>query len=190
MATRTENPNVTDAAIKRRRLRLGAVLAAAVVVAFVAWLILKDDDNGGSKRAKPTAASVSDLQSVSNSVGHPIYWAGRRAGETYELTQTPGGNVYIRYLPAGSEIGAPRPDYLTVGTYPFPRAYATLQRLARKRDAVSRTIPGNGLVVSTNATARNAYFAYRGQELQVEVYDPQPGRAIRLASSGQIKPVR
>jgi hypothetical protein len=183
--------NTANVDRQRRRLRLGAVVAVAIVVAFVAWLILKDNGNdNNSKKSHPVAASVSDLRNLATSVGHPIYWAGRRSGLRYELTQTPGGNVYIRYLPENSSIGVPRPDYLTVGTYPFPRAYATLAKLARGKDAVSKTLPGNGLVVSTNAQARNAYFAYRGQDLQVEVYHPQPGKAVTLVTSGQITPIR
>jgi hypothetical protein len=45
-------------------------------------------------------------------------------------------------------------------------------------------------LVSNSADAQNAYFAYRGQPLQVEVYDPQPGRAFTLARSGEISTVR
>jgi hypothetical protein len=176
--------------VRNRRLRIAAVVIVALVVGLVAWLLLKDDDDSGSSSAKASLVGVQDLRDLSQSSGHPIYWAGRRPGERYELTETSGGNIYIRYLPSGVEAGVPRPDYLTVGTYPFPNAYGTLRKLARRQGSVSRPIPGNGILVSNSPNAQNAYFAYRGQPLQIEVYDPQPGRAFTLIRSGEISTVR
>src|SRR6266511_3847988 len=93
----------TQSLTRGRRLRLGAVIAIAVAAGFIAWLVLKDDDNEPSTpaRSPAVAASVADLRALPKSVGHPIYWAGRKPGQTYELTQTSSGNIYIRYLTAG-----------------------------------------------------------------------------------------
>jgi hypothetical protein len=173
-----------------RRLRIGAVVAIAVAVAFVAWLIFKGDDNNSkTKVSPPLAASMSDLQAARDSVGHPVYWAGQRRGQTYELTHLANGNIFIRYLPSRTDVGAPRPDYLTVGTYPFKNADKTLAKLARTKDAVSRQLPRGGIVVAKQANSLNVYLAYPGDNLQVEVYDRHPGRALQLASSGRIRPV-
>jgi hypothetical protein len=174
---------------RNRRLRILAVIAVVVAIAVIAFLLLSDDDSDDGARPAEVV-TVSDLRELADDVGHPIYWAGPRPGERYELTETEGGNVYVRYLPADTEPGAPRPDFLTVGTYPFPNAYATLRRLARRQNAVSRQLPGNGILVSNSRDAQNAYFAYRGEPLQIEVYDPQPGRAFTLARTGQISTVR
>ena len=57
----------------------------------------------GASGAEPTAASVDQLNALAARLGHPIYWAGPKAGYRYELTQTSTGKVFIRYLPDGSE---------------------------------------------------------------------------------------
>jgi hypothetical protein len=36
---------------------------------------------------------------------------------------------------------------------------------------------------------RSAYIAFPRQDYQVEVYDPSPARALRLATSGRVAPV-
>jgi hypothetical protein len=173
-----------------RRLRLGAVLAVAIAVGFIAWLIFKDDDNDNSNQAaNVAAASLQGVQATRDSVGHPVYWAGERKNQTYELTHTANGNIFIRYLPSKADVGAPRPDYLTVGTYPFKRAHQTLERLARREDAVSRKLTRGGIVVARKPKSLNVYLAYPDEDLQVEVYDQHPGRALQLASSGRIRPV-
>ena len=87
--------------------------------------------HGPERHGAGIAASVGDLKALAARLGHPIYWAGPRAGYTYELTQTPSGKVYIRYLPSGTKVGDPRPRFLTVATYPFPGAYAAVAKRRR-----------------------------------------------------------
>jgi hypothetical protein len=170
------------------RLRLGAILAVAIAAGLLAFILISgdddDDSDGGAK-----AASVEDLQASRDDSGHKVYWAGRRGGQAYELTETSGGNIFIRYLPSEDDVGAKRPDFLTVGTYPFRNAYETLEKLSRREGAISRQIEGGGLIVAREPQALNVYFAYPNDNLQVEVYDPRPGRALRLATSGQVRPI-
>ena len=122
--------------------------------------------------------------------GHQVYWAGPLAGHTYELTRPTDGNVYIRYLPSGVRVGAKEPDYLTVGTYPRPRALADLRQLARRPRTTSFAVPGGGLAVYSDERPASVYIAFPRQPVQVEVYDPEPANARRLARSGQVRPVR
>jgi hypothetical protein len=123
-------------------------------------------------------------------LGHDVFWAGSRSGVTYELTRTAKGKVFIRYLPSGVEVRDARPDFLTVGTYPKPDAYPTLKRFSTTEDAVSRRIGGGGIAVYSSAAPKSIYVAYPDSDLQIEVYDPAPGRGMRLVSSGQVEPIR
>jgi hypothetical protein len=175
-----------------RRLRLGAVIAVAVALGFVVWLIAKDDDDGGSNggRGTPTAASVDDLRALSRSVGHPIYWAGPRRGYTYELTHTKRGNIYVRYLPEDVKVGDARPLFTTVGTYPLARAYDGVRREARRKGAISKRLGGGGLAAANPERRSSVYFAYPRSGFQIEVYDPSPKRARDLVFSGLVRPVR
>ena len=49
----------------------------------------------------------------------------------YELTQTPTGRSYIRYLPFSVHAGSSTP-YLTIGTYPLAHAYGSRRRPRRE----------------------------------------------------------
>lgn len=171
------------------RIRLGAVLALAAAAVFVGWLLLKGDDDGSETKKTVEAASVKDLESLPASLGHPVYWAGTKSGFTYELTKTPEGNVYIRYLPAGVGVGDKRPDFLTVGTYPYTQAIATARSQAKRQGAFSRSIAGHGIAYSLPKNQKSVYFAYPRLDYLYEVYDPTPLRARRLVLSGRVRPI-
>lgn len=169
-------------------MRAGAIVTIVLVVAFFAWLLLKDDGDGNSGKSAAQAASEADLRDLPASTGHPVYWAGPQPGTTYELTKTESGRIFIRYLPAEVQVGDSRPDYLTVATYPYRDAYATLRKLAKKEGALSRNVSG-GIAVSAPNRPESVYLAFRDEDLQVEVYDPSASRARQLAFSGRIRPI-
>jgi hypothetical protein len=174
-----------------RRIRVGAVVAVALVVAFGAWLIVRGGgDDGSSARApESSAATVEQLRGLPGQTGHRIYWAGSPAGFTHELTQTTDGNVYIRYLPSSVPVGTERPEYLTVGTYPRRKAFAELRGLARRPGSVSFEMARGGLAVFSRDRPHSIYVAFPKQDLQVEVYDPSARTARRLVLSGRIRPI-
>ncbi len=136
------------------------------------------------------AASVQQLKALAVTLGHPIYWAGAQPGDTYELTKTRSGSVYIRYLPQGVRVGVQRPDYLTIGTYPQKRALALLKATAAKNGVATMMLDGDGLAFVDKKHPTSVYVAYPNVDVQVEVYDPIRGRARQLVASGQIAPVR
>ncbi len=183
---------------RRARLRLGAVLAVALVAAFVAWLLLSDNDNDdaegeGANTADATtarAATQEELVELARSLDYPIYWAGSLPDRTFELTRTGSGRVYIRYLPPGVDPGDPNPRYLTVGTYPQANGFAAVRAASRRPNAVSRQTAGGALIVYNRARPRSAYFSFPGARFQVEVFDPTPGRARQLTLAGRITRVR
>lgn len=189
-------------------IRVGAVIALALAIAFVVWILVRDTgDRAGTKAAerapvaepasrrlrKPgllVAATVKELTTLAAIVEYPIYWAGPKPGVKYELTHTPDGRIYIRYLPAGVKIGDRRGKYLIVATYPVKNGYKAVQNAAKANGAVVMRLPRHGLAVFNVSAPTNVYFAYPGRSYQVEVYDPDPLRARELVLSGQIRPVR
>jgi len=182
----------TDAG-QQNWLRIGAIVVLAVAVAVIVWLIVKGDDSNSSQSsanaAPPAAATTATLRALPGQLGHRVYWMGPRSGQTYELTQA-GPNIYLRYLPSGVSVGSPRPDFLTVGTYPNTKAYRSLKRQARRSGAVSRTIAGGGIAVWSKSRPQSVYFTFPKSQVQVEVYDPSARRARDLVLSGAVKPIR
>lgn len=176
-----------------RRLRIGAVLAAALAVAFVVWLIVgRDGDEGGNGAADATAARAvtrAELVALAGTLEHPVYWAGPMADHTYELTRTASGRVYVRYLPQGVEVGDRRPRYLTVGTYPQADAYRAVREAAKLPETVSRRASGGALIVYDRRRPRSVYFTFPRARFQVEVFAPDADRARDLTYSGRIEPV-
>ena len=64
-----------------------------------------------------------------------------------------------------------------------------LEDLARKPGGVQRSAPGGGVVYFNRDVPNSVYLAYPGQEVEIEIFDPDPARAKELATSGAIVPV-
>jgi hypothetical protein len=189
MSERAQTAGRLPASTASRR-RLLFVVGGAIIVAFIAWLLLKGDDKGTSPgRAPGSAVSQSQLQALPGQAGHDVFWAGAQRGYTYELTQTSKGNIYIRYLPAGVEPNDPRPNFLTVGTYPRAGAYGVIKKVGRNPGSEVRQLAGGGIAVRSSTKPTSVFIAYPGKDFEVEVYDPSPSRALRLAVAGKISPL-
>ena len=184
-------------------IRIGAVVALALAIAFVVWLVVRGNDNSSStaKTKTPTpaktvpklhetvkAASVPTLRALAHASGHPIYWAGTQPKVKYELTQVTDGRIYIRYLPRGVPLGT-KHVYPIVATYPVPNAYKAVRTAAKESGAVTFHTKRGGLAVYNQSATTNVYLAFPGSKYQVEVFDPNPSRARQLVRSGTIRPI-
>jgi hypothetical protein len=180
----------TGAAERRRRL-VGAAAAAVLVIVAVVLAFVGSGGDGGAEslESPPHFADVSELTELEASSGHPIYWAGPRPGTEIELTSEPAGDVYLRYLPPGTEAGDPDPGFLTVGTYPIAAAVAALRRTAEQAGSPLERAPDGGVVLVNPSSRGSVYLAYPGTDIQIEVYDPDPEKALELIRSGAVGPV-
>ena len=185
-----EAPGEADPARAHRRPRIhpGAVIALAIGVGLVAWFVLRD--NGHSPAATPAASNSfaitpKNLGRLAISIKQPIFWLGRKAGYTYEVTRGRRGKIYVRYLPAGVAVGSGKP-YLTVATYPFPGAYAALEKQAAAKGAVTAKLADRGIALLDNSYPESVHVAYPNVPYQVEVYDPTSFRSMQLVSAGKV----
>jgi hypothetical protein len=194
-----ERPNSNEPPRQLPRLRLGVVLAIAVAVGFVAWLVVRADDDSASTTEvaspapSPPTSSVSgitvrDLREFAASRDQPIYWAGPRRGMKLSLRRTSDGRFYVRYLPPRVRVGDPRPNFLVVATYPVENAVAAVRNAAEAAGETTRRVAQGGIVYDESPT--NAYLAYPGEDYQVEIFHPNPKAALRLVTSGRIAPIR
>jgi hypothetical protein len=187
----TERGGEGGSAAEGRR-RLAGAIAAAVLVGVAVVLALVGGGGGHDTEmfeSPPHFVDVSDLIDLEGSSGHEIYWAGERPATNLELTSEGSGNVYLRYLPPGTEAGDPNAGFLTIGTYPVPDPVDALRRTVAKSGASLGRTAGGGVTLVNPASRGSVYLAYPGSDLQIEVYDPAPGKALQLIRSGTIGPV-
>jgi hypothetical protein len=171
--------------------RTGRALAAPqVLVGVAAAVALVAAACGGSSSSSTTtrnavAVSPGGLRTLAVSLHQPIYWVGPRAHVTYERTIPGNGRILVRYLPAGAKLGTST-QYLTIGTYIVPDAYAATQRAASKPGAIRIKLATSAIAFTTKARPQNAWITYPGSRYQIEVFDPKPGRARQLVASGRV----
>lgn len=180
----------------RSRKGAAAGIAAALLVGLIVLLLLvrdgdSDDDPASAGQATSsksvTVVPESELLDAMTGVGYPVYWAGPQPGVEYEVSRLEG-RTYVRYLPEGEEAESERP-FLTIGSYEEPGALATIREEGQRPGAVLVRLDGGGAAYAESADATNAYLAFPGIGIQIEVFDPTGGRALSLIRSGAIVPV-
>lgn len=182
---------VESGVVERRRRLLGSGIAAvlvtvAVVLAFTGG---KEDGVAQPVESPPHFVAVEDLTALEGTLDHQIYWAGERPPEQLELKEEADGSVFLRYLPQGTEAGDTQVTFLTVGSYPVADAQAALRRVAAEAETSVERIADGAVVLPNPASEGSVYLAYPESDLEIEVYDPTPRRALRLIRSGAIRPV-
>ena len=194
MSTATEQSGKPSMNILQRpRVQLGAVIALAVAAALIAGAIARERNNRSTASTAavstigPVAFTAEQLRDESRALDQAIFWAGPKAGYTYEFTRNASGSIFVRYLPAGVKVGAVEPHYLIVATYPFRHALNVLRIAAGKRGV---PIPGNGLALVHDQYPQSVHIAFPNTDYQVEVYDPSPARSLAVARSGNVTPVK
>jgi hypothetical protein len=177
---------------KRRNVQVGVAIAVVAAAAGAAALLLLSNDDDGTRPApkgiEETPVSAAQLRELRRVLEHDVYWLGPRRSYSYELTETADKSVYVRYLPPGVLPGDPR-AFTVVATYRDRRPLRRLRMLARNRGRIT-SVRGGGRAVISRAKPTSVYLSYPGTDLVIEVFDPSPARARRLAISGRVVPVR
>lgn len=181
---------------RTRRIAVAAVAAVAALLVFL--LLVNGDDDGEDGLQRPAANAqaedgAAEVEIVPESglvealagVGYPIYWVGPQDDVSYEVSRVDEGRTYIRYLPEGEAAGTEIP-YLTVGSYAQPDALEAIEELAKKPGSQTAELPGGGFAYSAQGSD-SVYAAFPGIDVQIEIYDPHPGRALQMV--GSLEPV-
>jgi hypothetical protein len=172
-------------------LRRGAAIVAAVLVAVLAYILFFSGDDNNSSGKTVIGGDAAKIQSLAGDQDHPVYWAGPEGAQTFEWTKTDDGQIYVRYLTGGAQINNQSPSFLTVGTYPSPSGdgIAEIKKAAKRPGAGTLKVKGGGTAVVNENLPTSVYVAFPGSKYQIEVFDPDPARALKLVTSGQIQPI-
>jgi len=173
--------------VQTRSLALALAVGLALTAAGAAFLLA----GAQPKRppATPREASVAELRALAEAADGPVYWAGTAPGTRFEVTKTRGGKVFVRYLPPNVKVADKRAGFLTVGTYPYRRAYAVTDKSSHQKGMSRAPAPAGGLAVWSEARPSSVYVAYPGSDLLVEVFSPDASEALRLVLDGEVGPV-
>lgn len=151
--------------------------------------IVNVTESAGPPGTTARATTPAQLKVLSVSLKHPIYWVGPKTGFTYELSEDAKHQIFVRYLPKGVKVGTKQP-YLTIGTYPFAKAYPAISALVKANPKLSLKLAHGGLAVIDVPYKRSIHIAYPGSRYQIELFDPSAAVARQLVASGQVQPVR
>lgn len=137
------------------------------------------------------ALTQSELISAVKAVGGSIYWLGSAAGAKYTFNNVADDQNFIRYLPGGNGLTDTEQKYRIIATYKDPTAYQTMQTAAKSTSGVSTTNPDGSIVYYLKATPLHVYLAFKNLAYQIEIFDPTPGAALKLATTpGILKTIR
>ena len=137
------------------------------------------------------ALTESELISAVKAVGGSIYWLGSAVGAKYAFNRVSEDQNFIRYLPGGSGITDTEQKYRIIATYKDATAYETMRTAAKSDTGVSSTNPDGSIVYYLKASPLHVYLAFKDLAFQIEIFDPTPGAALKLATTpGILKTIR
>jgi hypothetical protein len=175
------------ALVQGRRTQLVLVVLIVAVLVWLVAMLVSGDDGVSLTPGEPKIVSVSELEEFAHDADRDVYWAGERIDTRYELSETEGGKVFVRYLPVEAGGGS---EYLTVGSYPVEDAVAALRRAAREDDRTELARSDEGAVILLDRDSPdNVHLAYPGEDVQIEVFSPVDGEALRIAARDRVEPV-
>ena len=172
------------------------MVIAAVLVVGAGYLAISSGGDDASETPMPASpwegaekVEASEVSGLAEEVGHGVYWAGERSGKPVGVSTDEGGNVHVRYLPADADPANPAPAYFDVGSYPFGGAYAATAALARDTGNVPVKVPGAAAFYPESRPTSVILSFRKDPDVQVEVFHPEPKKALAYVKSGAIVPV-
>jgi hypothetical protein len=164
------------------------LVAAGKVKLLTAAAAASTADNAAAVRTKAVIVRPSGLHAFAARSGRPVFWVGPVAGTKLELSHSPDGRVYVRYLPKHEPAGTATP-YLTVATYPLKGAVAVTRASAARPGQVGVPVAGGGVAFYARSRPTNAYLAFPSADEQVELFAPSAKEALTLVAAAKVRQV-
>lgn len=130
------------------------------------------------------ALTESQLRAEVKKISVPVYWAGPQDGALYTLENQANLRVFVRYLPDGKIPPDGEASKRIIGTYILKDAFQSTKLAGTTVAGGTGFVNDDGAAVYYNSSLpSNVYVAYQGVDAQVEVFDPNEGVALRLATA-------
>ncbi|HEX7405652.1 MAG TPA: hypothetical protein VF307_06995 [Candidatus Nanopelagicaceae bacterium] len=177
---------------KRRLIFLSATIVGVIVLGSLGYVLISNMSSGNDlkKIQGKYAMSERELRDIVKSKHLTVYWAGPVVGDKYALTIGAAGQTFVRYLPNGKGLTTTGSTFRIIATYSLKGAFLATQTAGTQTGNVGFTnVDGNSVFyVKTRPT--NVYMGIKGQDIQLEIFDPAIDQALALALfHGQIQPI-
>ena len=176
------------------------IWVTVLITAMVTSLLTLGISSLFSGSSSPTVAQTAggqmaltedELKSVVANLNSVIYWVGPLENAKYTLDVTDAGAAFVRYLPNGEGANDTAKNYMIVATYQVNAAYDAVKTAGNEQDGIGLMSADGAAVYYNKNAATNVYLAFPGQNLQIEVFDPSPGKALQLVNTaGLVVPIR
>jgi hypothetical protein len=180
--------------------RTAVIVAVAVVVVAIVAVVSFRLSGSSKKSSTPSVTtpskdstqvnlSADGIRTAVKALGKVVYWAGDESGDTYVLQTFANGQTTVRYVPSGGDPTSSGAIYRLMGSYPIKNAFNVTKQAASGGNSVLVTNSDGSVVLYNKSKMTNVYVAFPKVDVQVEIFDPTPGKALELATSGAIKPI-
>ena len=153
-----------------------------LLLAIGAYFLIAQAKNGGNsaKIQGKVALSEQELRDVIVSKKLIAYWAGPQAGAKYTLIASTPGIVFVRYLPGGVGLNDTKTLFRAIGTYAQKNAFSVSESAGKADGNVGFISADGNAVFYAKARPTNVYIGIKGEDIQVEVFDPVVDQALGL----------
>ena len=127
------------------------------------------------------AVDAAELRNVVVANHLTVYWVGPEKGAKYVLNAAVLSSISLRYLPAGSSLSDTTATYREVATFTSPNAFAVTKKAGTLANGVGFVNVDGNAVYYDSRDAKNVYIGMKGQDIQVEIFDPRPDQSLAAA---------
>lgn len=127
------------------------------------------------------AMSEQELRDIVNAKKLTVYWAGPTEDAKYALIANRAGSSFVRYLPNGNGLNDTTVSYRVIATYVQKDAFKVTQNAGATTGNIGFTNVDGNAVFYVKTRPTNVYMGIKGQDIQIEIYDPGIDQALGLS---------
>lgn len=137
------------------------------------------------------AVDVQELRDVVLANHLNVYWAGAEKGSKYVLNAAVLTSISLRYIPEGKSPNDAQVSYREVGTFVSANAFVVTQKAGSLANGVGFVNVDGNAVYYDSRDPKNVYLGIKGEDIQVEIFDPRPDQSLAAAiMRGQVQKIK
>lgn len=172
----------------------GFFLVLTIVIALISGVIafgiarqfnpnLSEQTTLAAKISGGVCLTEDELKSLVAEQKLSVYWTGPISDATYTLNASQTGQVFVRYVEKGQQCDGQTQEFRVIATYSLAGAFESTRAAGNQANGVSLENNDGSIVYFNRESPTNVYVAYPNIDYQIEIYDPNPKKAVLLATT-------